>query len=65
MTSFNHPVRRRTIESYRVLYSKPSQIVVRLAPGDVLQFRESGRRRVWTLAVDDAFRYAVRAQALA
>jgi hypothetical protein len=44
---------------------KARQIVVELQPGDVLEFRESGRRDRWQLAIDSAFRYAVRMKALA
>jgi hypothetical protein len=48
-----------------VLYAKPRQIVVTLAEGDLLTFREAGRRQSWTLPIDTAFRQAVRNQALA
>ena len=41
------------------------QIVITLLPGDVLEFRESGRRSRFTLPIDTAFRYAVRLTALA
>jgi hypothetical protein len=42
MTEFDKPVQRRTRGAYRVLYSKPEKIVVRCAPGDVLEFRQAG-----------------------
>jgi hypothetical protein len=68
MTELNKPVRRRTRRRYSVLYigdRKARQIVVELQPGDVLEFRELGRRGRWQLAIDSAFRYAVRMRALA
>lgn len=64
MTEFNG-VRRRTRGAYTVLYQKPRQIVVTLAQGDLITFRELGRRRVWGLNVDTAFKYAVRLEAFA
>lgn len=65
MTTFRTPVRRRTNGEYAVLYRKARPIVVRLAPGDVIEFRELGRRQRWALNADIAFRYAVRLKALA
>ena len=62
MIDFNG-VTRKTRGSYRVLYSEPRPIVVRLAPGDLLEFREHGRRQTWSLPVDLAFKLAVRRQA--
>lgn len=47
MTELNKPVRRRTRRRYSVLYvgdRKARQIVVELQPGDMLEFRELGRR---------------------
>jgi hypothetical protein len=52
-------VKRRTKWSYSVLYRTARPIVVAILPGDVLEFREHGRRKRWTLAVDTAFRHAV------
>lgn len=52
-----------TREKYAVLYPKARKIIVTLEAGDVLAFREHGRRHRWLLAVDTAFRYAVRCQA--
>jgi hypothetical protein len=61
MTSLNKPVRRKTRWSYSVLYAHDSRpIVVSLEPGDVVTFREAGRRQVWSLPVDRMFRQAVR-----
>lgn len=67
MTELHKPIRRRTRRSYNVLYcsgNKARAIVVTLAPGDLLEFRESGRRTSWQLPIDSAFRYAVRLRAL-
>lgn len=65
MTPMQKPVHRVTRGAYRVLYSQPRQIVVTLAPGDLIEFREHGRRQRWALPVDSAFRQAVRNAALA
>jgi hypothetical protein len=68
MTEIGKPVKRRTQGSYSVLYSSPRKarrIVVSILPGDVLEFREHGRRLRWYLAIDSAFKYAVRCKALA
>jgi hypothetical protein len=64
MTTTNKPVRRVTQGSYAVLYAKARPIIVSILPGDVLEFREHGRRGRWYLAIDSAFRQAVRIQAL-
>ena len=68
MTTINRPVKRRTNHRYNVLYcsaSKARPIVVAILPGDVLEFREHGRRMRWYLAIDSAFKYAVRMKAAA
>lgn len=67
-TEINRPVRRRTQRSYNVLFVNPRKarkIVVEIQPGDVLEFREHGRKMRWHLSIDDAFKYAVRRQAAA
>ena len=67
MTSLTKAVRRKTRRTYSVLYvSEARPIVVSLEPGDVITFRESGRRQVWSIPIYRAFRLAVReaAQAL-
>jgi len=64
MTDFNG-VKRRTLDAYSVLYSKPRKIVVSLERNDQIVFRESGRRQTWCLPAEAAFRYAVRLAALA
>lgn len=63
MTTLDRTVTRRTAGEYRVLYAKARPIVVSLAPGDMLVFRELGRRDRWTLPIATAFRIAVRAAA--
>jgi hypothetical protein len=61
MTSLTKVVRRKTRRTYSVLYvSEARPIVVSLEPGDVITFRESGRRQVWSVSIDRAFRLAVR-----
>ncbi len=65
MTEFDKPVTRRTRGAYSVLFRKAKKIVVRLAPGDLIEFREERRRERWTLNVDTAFKYAVRIKAFA
>jgi hypothetical protein len=67
MTSLTKAVRRKTRRTYSVLYVNEARpIVVSLEPGDVITFREAGRRQVWSLPIDRMFRQAVRetAQAL-
>lgn len=65
MTATNKTVQRVTTGTYSVLYRHARPIVVRICPGDVLEFREKGRRGRWLLAIDTAFKQAVRLQALA
>lgn len=65
MTRINKPVSRATRESYAVLYAKARPIVVSIRPGDVLEFRELGRRGRWLLSIATAFRHAVELQAWA
>ena len=51
----------KTRRAYVVLYAAAARpIVVSLEPGDVIGFREAGRRQVWTLPIDRMFRLAVR-----
>lgn len=67
MTDLRNPISRRTASRYPVLYAssaKARQIVVSLVPGDVIEFREHGRRGRFTLPIDAAFRYAVRLNSL-
>jgi Leu/Phe-tRNA-protein transferase len=66
MTSLDRPVRRVTRRRYPVLYSsEPRAIVVSLEAGDVITFREAGRRQTWSVAIDRIFRQVVREAALA
>ena len=65
MTSLDKPVTRRTRGAYPVLFRQPRQVVVSLAPGDLLVFREAGRRASWSIPIDSAFKYAVRVKAFA
>lgn len=61
MTSLTKAVRRKTRRAYAVLYvNDPRPIVVSLEPGDVITFREAGRRQAWSLPIDRMFRQAVR-----
>ncbi len=66
MTSLTKVVRRKTRFSYTVLYTGEARsIVVSLEPGDVITFREAGRRQTWSLPIDRMFRQAVREAAQA
>jgi hypothetical protein len=64
MTEFNG-VKRVTRGAYSVLYVKERRIVVSLAQGDLITFKEHARRQTWSLPADTAFRYAVRLAAFA
>ena len=61
----NDLVQRVTTREYAVLYRRPRSIVVRIEAGDVLEFREKGRRERWLLPIDTAFKYAVHLHARA
>ena len=63
MIEIKRKVSRRTRGAYPVLYRHPEPIVVSLDVGDLLTFRAARRRGVWTLPIDAAFRYAIRAKA--
>jgi Leu/Phe-tRNA-protein transferase len=66
MTSLGRAVRRKTRFAYTVLYRGEARpIIVSLEPGDVISFREAGRRQRWRVAIDHLFRQAVRDAALA
>jgi hypothetical protein len=61
MTSLTKTVRRKTRFPYAVLYAGNSRpTIVSLEPGDVITFREAGRRQVWSGPIDQVFRQAVR-----
>lgn len=62
MTELNKPIRRRTRDAYSILYVSSRharKIVVELKPGDIIEFREAGRRIRWQLPIETAFRYAL------
>ena len=66
MTSLTKAVRGVTRRMYTVLYAgEARQIVVSLEPGDVVTFREAGRRQTWSLPIDRMFRQAMREAAQA
>jgi hypothetical protein len=66
VTSLTRAVRRVTRRPYMVLYTGEARsIVVSLEPGDVITFREAGRRQTWSLPIDRMFRQAVREAAQA
>lgn len=68
MTTLTRRVSRATRKPYSVLYSgdkKARRIVVTLAPGDILEFKEIRRRERFYLNIDTAFKYAVRMKAFA
>ena len=65
MTRLERKVTRATRGEYSVLYAKRRAIVTTLLPGDVIEFRELGRRGRWLLAINTAFHYAVRCKAKA
>lgn len=64
MTELTRKVSRRTRAPYSVLFREPRPIVASLIPGDLLQFREAGRRDTWEIPISSAFKYAVRLKAL-
>ena len=66
MTPLTKAVRRVTRHAYTVLYTcEARRIVASLEPGDVITFREAGRRQTWSQPIDRMFRQAVRETAQA
>ena len=67
MTATNKPVRRVTERTYGVLFpfnrKKHRRVVAQLGPGDIVQFRELGRRQWYSLTIDQAFVLAVKGAA--
>jgi hypothetical protein len=59
MTSSSKAVTRLTDISYPVLYRKPRRIVVQIY-GEVLRFREHGRREWFDFPIDEAMKVAVK-----
>ena len=61
------PVQRCTELPYSVLLpgsrSKSRAVVVRIDKGDILRFREKGRRQWYDMTIDTAFSIAVKASA--
>jgi hypothetical protein len=67
MTPTAKPVRRVTVDEYGVLFpfdrKKRRRVVVQVGPGDVVRFRELGRRQWFDLHVEHAFGLAVKGAA--
>jgi hypothetical protein len=57
MTDLRKPVRRRTVAP---VASARRRLVLYLLPGDVVGFREEGRRRIWTAPVGRLYTVVVR-----
>ncbi len=64
MTSSRRRVLRCTEQPYSCLYCRPRPIVVCI-DGELLRFREKGRRKWFDLPIDSAFRISIRAAARA
>lgn len=58
MTDLTKPVRRRSFTRYG-----SRRIVVCLKPGDLISFREEGRRKEYELPIETCFIMAARAEA--
>lgn len=67
MTSLENPVKRKTRGALDGSYGadRGRQLVAELAPGDLLVMRPHGTRRPVKISLFDAYRFAVRCQALA
>jgi hypothetical protein len=67
MTATDKPVQRVTQREYMVLFphnrKKARRIVTRIDKGDLLRFREHGRRQWFDLNIDEAMKLAVKAKA--
>lgn len=67
MTATDKPVQRVTREAYMVLFPncrrKARRVVVRIDAGDLLRFREAGRRRWYDLPIAETFGIAVKCAA--
>ena len=67
MTATDRPVQRATVRKYDVLFprnaKKARRSVVRIDTGDILRFREHGRRQWYDLPIDQAMRLAVKGSA--
>jgi hypothetical protein len=60
MTTLERRVYRLTRGAYSTLTAQRRQIVVGLEPGDLVSFREKGRRRRFFLTLSGLFSLAVR-----
>lgn len=67
MTATDKSVQRVSRESYMVLFPncrrKARAIVVAIGPGDILRFREKGRRTWYDLPIEISFGIAVKCAA--
>lgn len=63
MLTLHKAIHRKTAGVYKTLYASPRPIVVSLMPGDVIEFREAGRRGRFPLEISRAFLYAIRLKA--
>ena len=63
MTRLEKQVSRKTKFTYKVLYNQPREIIVSLTPGDVIEFREAGRKQRFSVEIHRVFSYAVRLHA--
>lgn len=65
MTLLEKPIHRKTRGAYSVLYfRRPRQLIVSLLPGDLIEFREVGRRTRFQIPIETAFRRAVTLKAI-
>jgi hypothetical protein len=62
MTSTEKSVRRVTTGEYRTVFSKTRRVVVKIGPGDILEFRELGRRTRLVLDISDVLNFATNGQ---
>ncbi len=67
MTATDRPVQRVTVKEFMVLFpnnrKKARRIVARIDSGDIIRFREAGRRQWYDLPIEDAFSIAVKCSA--
>jgi len=57
MTDLKKVIRRRTVDEVRAIRRR---LVVSLEPGDVISFRELGRRRTYSAPISKVFTHVVR-----
>lgn len=67
MTATDKPVQRVTRDAYMVLFpncrKKARPVVTAIGPGDILRFRERGRRQWFDLPIEAGFGVAVKCAA--